>query len=265
MLVRSTRLLLLIGLVAENTLAQAPESAGLWRVAAASLSVPPALQQNSAALSWNPAAEMGAGRLTAGIALFHTSSALGMDGILAGIAASLGRRAAVGAVVGRIDVRDLVRTTTTPTAVGGSIPVYVQYAGVSGQVGNGWARLAALVRLHDERFDFVSDRGLTVDLGARVHPTDRLTVAGATHFLPIDLSRRTTTDYYIGLEYELVPELVVGSVATRLVGRYGATFRSGESLEHTVGIGALLAGLLQVDAAITREVGYETHGLRPTK
>jgi len=252
-----------IGLVAETALAQAPESAGLWRVAAASLSVPPALERNSAGLSWNPAADLHRGRLNAGIELIHTSSTLGMDGIVAGASAYLGARTAIGAVVGRIDVRDLVRTTTTPTAIGGSIPVYTQYAGLSGQVGNDWVRVGAIVRVHDEKFDFVSERGLTFDLGACLHPTDRLILAGATHFLPIDLSRQNTTDYYFGLEYELAPDWAIGSISTAVVGRYGATLRSGESLEHAVGVGVRLAGHIQIDAAIAREVGYETHSLRP--
>ncbi len=235
----------------------------MWRVAAAALSTPAALQRSPEGISWNPTADLGTGRLSAGIAMFHTSSQLGMDGVVAGISTSLGSRAAVGVVLGRIDVRDLVRTTTTPNSLGGSIPVYTQYAGVAGQIGNRWARLATLVRLHDERFDFVREHGFTVDVGARLHPTDRLTLAAATHFLPIDLSRRTTTDYYFGAEYEFAPELAIGSVTTTLAGRYGATLRSGETLEHTVGLGVRVAGVLELDAVITREVGYETYGLRP--
>jgi hypothetical protein len=252
-----------LGLIAETAVAQAPESAGLWRVAAASLIVPPALTAGPASVSWNPAQVPNDRRVNAGIEIIHTSSELGISGVLGGVSAAIGSRTVLSAIVGRLDVRDLVRTTTTPTAVGGAIPVYTQYAGVSGQLGLGPAQLAAVVRFHDERFDALSETGLTLDVGVRLQPTPRISIAGATHFLPIDFSSQSTSDYYLGLEYLLLPRTRVGTLSASLVARYGGTLRSGEDLEHLVSLGILLGRSLQLDAALTREAGPETHSLRP--
>jgi hypothetical protein len=187
-----------------------------------------------------------------------------MSGFVGGFAASVTRSATLGAVVGRLDVRDLVRTTTTPSAIGGSIPVYTQYAGASGQVALGHSRLAALVRFHDERFDYIGETGFTLDLGIRVEPAERLVIAAATHFFPIDFSNQSTTDLFVGLEYGLLPRTRIGALSTSVVGRYGATLRSREDLEHILSLGLLLGSTMQLDAAVARELGPETHALRPS-
>jgi hypothetical protein len=194
--------------------------------------------------------------------VIHTSAELGLSGIVAGVSRSVSGNSAVGLVVGRLDVRDLVRTTTTPTEVGGSIPVYTQYAGVAGRTRYGPVYLGALLRLHDERFDVATENGLTFDLGTRVQMSRRLVVAAATHFLPIDLSRQNTTDYYVGVEYELVSAASIGVTRATVIGRYGATYRSAEALEHGVSLGISLASMVRLDAAVTREVGYEKSELR---
>jgi hypothetical protein len=186
-----------------------------------------------------------------------------MSAVLGGVATSLGSRVLLGALVGRLDVRDLVRTTTSPSSVGGAIPVYTQYLGVSGQYGISLAQVAVLARLHQERFDYLSETGVTFDLGVRVHPTSRLTIAGATHFLPADLSFDAATDYYLGVDYEILPTVPIGTVSASIAGRYGLTFRRSE-YEHALGVGMLLGGRLRLDAAVTREVGYDSHSLRPS-
>lgn len=203
------------------------------------------------------------GRFLGGIEIVHTSSELGMSGLLGGLATSVGDRFTLGATVGRLDIRDLVRTTTTPNAVGGSIPVFTQYGGMSGQYDWGPLRLATLARIHHERFDYLSETGFTLDFGATVSATPRLTISGATHFLPIDFSYQETTDYYFGLTYELMTEAALGDVPATIVGRYGATLRSGKRLEHAVGIGMLLARHLELDGLLTRELGDDTAAFRP--
>lgn len=241
---------------------QAPESAGLWRVAATALAVPPALELGPVAVAWNPAGTPSPERLSVGLQVIHTSAELGLSGIVAEVSRAVSAGSAVGLVVGRLDVRDLVRTTTTPTEVGGSIPVYTQYAGVAGRTGYGPVYLGALLRLHDERFDLATENGFTFDLGARVQMSRRLVVAAATHFLPIDLGSHTTTDYYMGVEYELVSATSIGLTRATVIGRYGATYRSTEAVEHGVGLGVSLANIVRLDAAVTREVGFERSALR---
>ncbi|KPJ91419.1 MAG: hypothetical protein AMS18_08745 [Gemmatimonas sp. SG8_17] len=257
-------LALLVALTLPLTVAwgQAPESASLWRVAAAVLAVPPALEAGPVAVAWNPAGTPSRERLSVAVQVIHTSAELGLSGIVAEVSTAVAAASTVGLVVGRLDVRDLVRTTTTPTAVGGSIPVYTQYAGVAGGTGYGPVYLGALLRLHDERFDLATENGLTFDLGARVQMSRRLVVAAATHFLPIDLRRHTTTDYYVGVEYELVSATSIGVTTAKVTGRYGATYRSAEALEHGVSLGVSLANILRLDAAVTREVGFERSALR---
>jgi hypothetical protein len=196
------------------------------------------------------------------VQVIHTSAEIGLSGIVAEVSRSVAGGSAVGLVVGRLDVRDLVRTTTTPTEVGGSIPVYTQFAGLAGRTSHGPVYLGALLRLHDERFDFATESGLTFDLGTRVQLYRRLVLAAATHFLPIDLSRHNTTDYYVGVEYELVSATSIGLTNATVIGRYGATYRSAEALEHGVSLGMSLANMVRLDAAVTREVGFEKAELR---
>ncbi len=255
-------LLVALGLPLEAAWGQAPESASLWRVAATVLAVPAALELGPVAVAWNPAGPPSGERLRVGAQAIHTSAELGLSGIVAEVSKSVASGSAVGLVVGRLDVRDLVRTTTTPTAVGGSIPVYTQYAGVAGRTGYGPIYLGALLRLHGERFDFATQNGLTLDLGTRVQVSRRLVVAAATHFLPIDLSHHNTTDYYAGIEYELVSATSIGLTSATVIGRYGATYRSTEALEHGLSLGMELANTVRLDAAVTREVGVEKAELR---
>ena len=105
-------------------------SARVRRVVAASLTVPPALQTGAAGIAWNPAGTVSRGRILGGVEVIHTSSELGMSGLIGGLATSLRSRLTLGLALGRLDVRDLVRTTTNPSAAG-SIPVFTQYGGLS--------------------------------------------------------------------------------------------------------------------------------------
>ena len=242
---------------------QAPESSQLWRVAATSLAVPPALQTGPLAMAWNPAAGQQLGSLSGGLQIVHTSNVLGLSGFLGGITTSLGRRAGIGLSLGRLDVRDLVRTTTSPSTVGGSIPVYTQYAGLGGQLHLGSFDLGTMLRVNNEQFDVIRETGVTLDLGVSWTPIPRLTIAAATHFLPIDLSKQVTTDYYAGVEYLALRSLSIGSIGANLLARYGLNYRSYDALEHTIGAGILLSSVFGVNAAVTRESAYGSHEWRP--
>jgi len=250
-------------LCAGHAMGQAPESSQLWRVAATSLAVPPALQVGPLAMAWNPAAGRQLGGLSGGLQIVHTSNVLGLSGFLGGIATALGRRAGIGVALGRLDVRDLVRTTTSPSAVGGSIPVYTQYAGLGGQLHLGSFGLGTMLRINDEQFDIIRATGATLDFGIRWTPISRLTIAAATHFLPIDFSKQVTTDYYAGVEYLALQSLSIGSVGANLIARYGIGYRSYDALEHTIGAGILLGSVFGVNAAVTRESAFGSHEWRP--
>lgn len=242
---------------------QAPPTAGLWRVAGTSLTGPPSLERGAAALFWNPAADPALGRLAVGAQLIQTGEVLGLTGVLVG-----GHYAArpwldLGLVLGRMDVRDLVRTSTSPTSDVGTIPVYEQTAGLAAGLRWQGLRIAALLRLHDARFDVLQEGGATVDLGLRFTATPRLRLAAATHFLPVNLRADGTTDYSVAGEYDIVTGGRFLGAPLRVLGRYGASYRPTGDVEHAVGAAAVLAERVRVDAALLGEAGYGDRAWRP--
>lgn len=242
---------------------QAPASANLWRVAATSLAVPPALQGGPVAAHWNPAAGWDTHGLAVGAQFLQTSDVVGISGLLAGASYALSDRIRLGAVFGRIDVRDLVRTTTTPNSEAGSIPVYNQYAGLTGSVVHKQLTLGAVVRLNDARFDAFREAGVTLDIGAHFRPVSELTLAAATHFFPIDFSGRESTDYYAGVQYEIVRGTLSGELHTAVVGRYGLVYRAADVVEHALNAGVTVNGLVTVDMGVVREAAYGASVWRP--
>ena len=243
--------------------AQAPAAAGLWRVAAASLATPPALQVGATSSFWNPASPDGKRAGHAGIDVVHTSDILGLSGILLGGSIPLARPLRAGLVLGRIQIRDLVRTTTSPDSEDGSIPVYEQFGGVQIAFQTPAVQAGALIAVHNARFDFESETGITLDVGLRVNPVRRLTLAAASHLLPISFSDDPATDYFAGAEYIVVDRWVVSSLETQLALRYGATYRNSGDLDHTINLGITVNGLVQVDAAVTNESAYGQREWRP--
>ncbi|UCD23959.1 MAG: hypothetical protein JSW51_13160 [Gemmatimonadota bacterium] len=214
-------------------------------------------------MAWNPAAGQIAGGVSGGLEVLHTSSVLGLSGFGGAVTTSVGPRAGVGVVLGRIDIRDLVRTTTSPSTVGGSIPVYTQYAGLGGQLELRSFRVGTLIRINNEQFDVIQETGATLDFGLRWKPIDRLTIAAATHFLPLDFSKQVTTDYYAGIEYLALRSLPIGSISADVLARYGLNYRSYDALEHTIGAGMNLGTVFGVNAAVTRESAYGSGAWRP--
>ncbi len=243
--------------------AQAPAAADLWRVAATSLAGPPALERGPRAVFWNPAAEPGLAGLVVGAEVVHTSDVLGLSGFLVGARYAPRPWLQTGIVLARMDVRDLVRTTTSPNSEFGTIPVYEQLAGLGVGVGSHRVRVAALVRVHDARFDALTESGVTVDIGVRIAPTERLRVAAATHFVPIDLSTDPTTDYYAGAEYALVTAGSLAGARLRVLARYGVTYRPTRDLDHAIGAGAVVGERLRVDAVLISEAAYGSRAVRP--
>jgi len=143
--------------------AQAPSAADLWRVTATSLSTPAALETGVTAAFWNPAAPVRDASLAAGVQVVQTPEALKMGGVLVGADKALGAGWRVGLLYGRIDVRDLVRTTTSPSSEDGSIPVYEQLLGLRTSYRHGALAVGAMLEMHDARFDTERDGGLTLD------------------------------------------------------------------------------------------------------
>lgn len=241
--------------------AQAPQAADLWRVATTALVVPAGLERGPTAGFWNPAAHRG-GRLAAGLEVVQTSDILGLSGLIAGASFRWGP-GRLSLEMARVEIRDLVRTTSSPSSQAGSIPVYEQFAGAGAQLERGPLRVAATARLHDSRFDVVHEQGVTLDIGVVISPLPRLTLAAATHFMPWDLADRATTDYYAAAEYGVLSGLSVLGTSADLFARYGTTRRSSADVEHTLGLGATLNGRLSIDGAVTSESAYGLRYWRP--
>ncbi len=253
--------------------AQAPASADLWRLATAALAGPAALETGPGGAFWNPAAAWDGARLRAGAQILQTPDILGVGAYVVGASYRLSSAVAQ-VLVGRTEVGDLVRTTTSPASDPGGIPVYEQLAGVGAAARRGPLSAGVLLRAHEARFDTERSRGLTLDAGFRAQ-WPGLVIAAATHFFPLDLTGRDVTDFYAGGAYRPLQLRVAGTPAELLV-RYGLSLRGppatskvaapgrGVLAEHTLGAGLVLDRHFRLDGAVAREVGFLEASWRPS-
>lgn len=249
-------------LLASPLWAQAPQSADLWRLAAASLAGPAALESGATAAFWNAAAAQSDVRLRTGVEVLETPDVLSISGLLGGVTYRVTPTLAAQVLVGRIGVTDLIRTTTSPASEPGAIPVYEEMVGVGAALRRGPLTAGALLSGHDARFDADRSAGLTADAGVRL-ALPRLTVAAATHFFPINGTDRRVTDYYAGAEYDLLRPRLWGAPAHVLL-RYGLSTGERTGPEHGGGVGLALASQFRLDANLVRERGYADAAWRPT-
>ncbi len=259
---RTALFLIALNLFGCQLVCQAPRSANLWRVTAAALTEPPALQYGPTGAAWNPAAEVRPSELAAAIDFLQTPNVIGLSSVLFGATRAVGTNGRIGVVGGRTEVRDLVRTTSSPTSQG-SIPVFEQFLGATWKYAISRFALGGSLMLHHERFDYERDHGFTMDFGVRYRASSRVAIAAATHFLPIELSGREATDYYAGFEYLAAPHFSIGSVAASLAIRYGVTYSAAERWDHMLSGGLDIGGHFGVDASLVREAGIESAGWRP--
>jgi len=228
----------------------------------ASLTVPPALQTGPMGVIWNPAANVGSAELNAAASFVQTSNVVGLSSMMLGVSRTAGPNGRIGVALGRTDVRDLVRTTSSPTSQG-EIPVYSQFLGISGQYALRRLVLGGMIQLNHARFNIERDHGITFDFGARVNLTPRLALAASTHLLSVEFSGAETTDYYAGAEFLVLPHFDIGSIESSLIARYGITYTGLKQLEHMVSWGMVIGGHFHVDASVAREAGYDSQGWRP--
>ncbi len=261
---------ILLSLLPLAARAQAPASADLWRLSAASLARPAALELGPTAAFWNPAAAWDDGRLVAGAQVLETPDVLGVGALILGAGYRVRPGLTAQLLVARTGVSDLIRTTTSPNSDLGNIPVYEQMAGVGLAVRRGIAVGGAMLRFHNARFDAERDNGLTLDLGARA-ALGRCALAAATHFFPLDLTSRDVTDFYAGGECQPFSPGMWGARG-RVFLRYGVSARRGAAaagsvrgttLEHSVGAGLELDRHFRLDALMAREQGYAEADWRP--
>jgi hypothetical protein len=237
--------------------AQAPQSAALWDLPATTFPRPAALETGAVGGFWNPAAVWGSRHTRIGAQAIQTSDIVGLGGALFGLSQPVNANVALGLILGRVQVRDLVRTTTSPVADVGDIPVYEQNVGLAAAFRAGPASVGASIRVHDARFDALRDGGVTTDVGLRVEPIRRLVLAATTRFQPFDLTGDTPARYSAAAEYRALEGAIWGAPASATA-RYGFLVRADGGTEHSLSGGFSLADRVNVDAGYTRETSFES-------
>jgi hypothetical protein len=189
----------------------------------------------------------------------HAPAEVGVDGALLSGSWSPGRSWTLSAVYGRIGLGDLVRTETSPEALGGEIPAYAQVISVGAARLTGRWTLGTALRLLTGRLDTRSETQLGLDLGAvyRGGGTERWRLGLATRFLDPRLGEREqAASYAVAVEHYSLPFALSGAESVLLI-RYGATFSHGEGAQHLISGGLKVARVLELDAgaAYERAVG----------
>ena len=245
--------------------AQEAAGAALWRVAATTLAVPPALVRGPGAIVWNPAQFDDTARRThVALEAVQTPAALSASGMLAAFTFPIGAGARAGFVYGRVGMSDLARTTDTPDPSGSDIPVYTYALGTTLAGSVRGTTVGATIAFHETRLDQANGSRWTVDVGAsRLFANDRIRVAAATHFFSAFSTSDPAQDIYTGVEARVWQGPLWGDQAT-LRARYGLSFGHGFAADHHIGAGAEFARIVALDLAVVREGAYGTEaGWRP--
>jgi len=243
--------------------AQGEAGAALWRVAGQTLAVPPALAQGTTGAFWNPAQPVSA-RFTVGLDGVEGATAVGATGIVAAARARLGRVGTVGVLYGRMQLSDLVRTSTSPVPDPGVITFHTQVVGVTWARAVGPATLGVTGGRHHTSLDELRHRRWTLDLGASLPLGSRVRVAGATHFFSRFAAADAAQDAYLGVEvlaWRGVPW--EGAPQTTVHARYGTAIAHGFTADQHVGVGLALGRLVTVDLLAIYEGGYAAGGWQP--
>ena len=235
--------------------AQSAVAADLWRVAAGTLVVPPALAADGAAALWTPAYAIAgdAPGIRTGVEAIHAPADEGVGGGIASVAFHPRGRWTFSVVYGRLNITDLVRTETSPEALGG-IPAFAQVVslGAARTLAASGVTIGVAVRNLSGQLDDHESSRWAADAG--VAYTGRyLRLGAATHYFdPSSSSAASGASYSLGAEYRTAETVVWGAPASFAL-RYGLGIASGEDPSHLVTAGLTLARLFELDAGAARE------------
>ena len=241
--------------------AQQAAGTALWRLAATTLPLPPALATGTAAVFWNPAQIEDSARTQIGVEGIQTPAAIGASGMIAAVRVRAGSVGQVGFVYGHVGLSDLTRTGDSPDPIGSAVPVYTSALGVTWSRPVLGAALGATVAYHETRLDAAGVTRWTLDVGASRDIAPGLRVAAATHFFSSLSANDPAQDVYAGVEYRLWQGPLWGDRAV-VRGRYGLAFGHGFAADHQVSAGLEVGRVVALDVGVTREGSYGTPGWR---
>jgi hypothetical protein len=240
----------------DEALAQPAVVSDLWRVAAGTLVVPPALADDGSAALWTPATVIGRGgaAVRVGIESVHSPSEIGVSGGIATLGIRAGALGTLNFVYGRLGVDGLVRTETSPEAIGGDIAAYAEVLsiGFAREVWPGFVAGIAARQLTG-RLDVNSRTQMGVDFGARYTSPTRVTIGLATRFFDPSLrSAEGAASYSAAVSYRTEDSPMWGTSGV-LTFRYGTTWSHGEGMQQLLSAGLALGGIVELDVGAAHE------------
>ena len=242
--------------------AQQAAGTALWRLAATTLPLPPALATGTAAVFWNPAQIEDSARTQLGLEGIETPGAIGASGMIAAIRIRAGRVGQIGFVYGHVGLSDLTRTGDSPDPIGSAVPVYTSALELTWSRPVAGTAVGAALAYHDTRLDQVEVTRWTFDIGMSREIAPGLRIAAATHFFSSLSTRDPAQDVYAGVEYRVWQGPLWGDRGV-VHARYGLAFGHGFTADHQVGAGIEVGRVVSLDVGVTREGSYGTGGWRP--
>ena len=232
---------------------QGSAGAELWRLAAVTVPLPPALATGAAAAYWNPAQEDGAAQM--GADLVQTPQAIGATGLVAALRVPAGRFGTIGLLYARIGLGGLIHTTDSPDPDGASIPFYTQRAAVTWGRGFGHLTLGAAVSFQDTKLDGTTTDRWSLDIGITQHVGDRIRLAAATRGLR-RVGSDPAQDVSAGIEYRLWRGTLWRSTPGAILARYGVGAGRSGGLDHQLGLGLDVGSPISLDLLLAREASF---------
>lgn len=230
---------------------QASAGAELWRLAATTVPLPPALSSGGAGAFWNPAQPATRGRAAVALELIETAPTVGASGVLVTARGRTERFGDVGVVYGRMAMSDLVRTSLSPEPDPGMISYYTQTLGATWSATAAGTTVGVTLAHQNTTLDVLRSSRWTLDLGGRRTFRDVVTLAAATHFFSRFSTREPGQELYAGAELRLWRGPLWGGRAT-VRARYGVANGRGFSADHLVGAGVEQGSQFAADVVAVR-------------
>jgi hypothetical protein len=261
MLMQSIAIALLVTLTPAAALAQEAAGAQLWRLAAGTVPVPPALVTGGAAGLWNPAQPESLSIVA--LEVIQTAATVGAAGFVAALRIRVKKVGRLGVSYGRMSLGDLVRTTLSPDPDGAPVQYYTHTGRASWARTMGGTTLGAAVAFHETRLDDTHNHRWTFDVGGRQSIGDRIELAAATHFFS-HVGANAAQDVYGGVQLRLWRgELWAGSGRATVHARYGFAVGNRYGVDQHIGTGLDVGGVFAADLLVVREGGYGVASWRP--